>query len=148
MKKVLVPLDGSSVSPLVLSAAVDYARGHGATVKLMRVVGLPTELPIEAYAMSPNDVTGMLITSAERDLEAMAAGVPKDLYAGSRVELGAPWRAICDAATEEDVDVVVMGAHGHKLLDTLLGTTTGRVVTHSDRSVFVVRPKPAPKPAG
>ncbi|MEZ4405053.1 MAG: universal stress protein [Polyangiales bacterium] len=142
MKKLLVPVDGSPVAPLVLSAAVDYARGHGATITLMRVVSLPTELPVEAYAMTPDDVTGLLIKGAEADLARAAEAIPEALRAGTRVELGAPWRAICDVATEEDVDVIVMGAHGHKLLDTLLGTTTGRVVTHSDRSVFVVRPKP------
>lgn len=145
MKTVLVPIDSSSVADEVVSAAVEYARTHSARVRLLRVVGLPTELPLEAYAMNPDDIAGLLTKSAQRELERVAASIPQDLYAGLRIELGAPWRAICDVASEEDVDLIVMGAHGHKLLDSLLGTTTGRVVNHTDRSVFVVRPRPAPR---
>lgn len=142
MKTVLVPIDSSPVAELVISTAVEYARSHDAKIRLLRVVGLPTELPLEAYAMTPDDISGLLVKSAQRELERIATTIPAELFAGLRVELGAPWRTICDIATEEDVDLIVMGAHGHRFLDTLLGTTTSRVVTHADRGVFVVRPRP------
>ena len=47
--------------------------------------------------------------------------------------------AICSAAREHDVDLIVIGSHGYGILDRLLGTTAAKVVNHADRSVLVVR---------
>ena len=46
---------------------------------------------------------------------------------------------LCAAAVEEDVDVLVVGSHGHGVLaDALLGSISNHVVHHSERPVLVV----------
>ena len=55
------------------------------------------------------------------------------------VRIGNPWSAICAAAREHDVDLVVVGSHGYEGVDHLIGTTAAKVVNHCDRSVLVVR---------
>jgi nucleotide-binding universal stress UspA family protein len=140
MSKFLVALDSSPFAPQVLSRAVALAQQTGAKLVLLRAVGLPTELPLEAYAMPPESVASLLEKVARKDLLDHAATVPAGLLEGQVVEIGVPWRTICDVAAREKVDLIVMGAHGHRFLDGVLGTTTGRVVTHAVPSVYVVRP--------
>jgi len=139
MTTVLVALDSSEVAPKVLEAAVAQAQRLGATVTLLRAVGLPTELPLEAYAMAPDNVAELLVKAGKLELGRQADTLPQGLLRESLAEVGVPWRVICDTATRLDAAMIVIGAHGHRLLDGLIGTTTTRVVTHADRPVLVVR---------
>ncbi len=140
MKKILVAIDTSAAAPHVLGRAAELAKAFGASVLLVRAVGLPTELPPEALSMDPDSVTGLLVKAAERDLERAAASFPPEIVVERSVQVGTPWRIICDLADDNDVDLVVIGAHGHRLLDRVLGTTTNRVVSHTERSMHIVRP--------
>jgi nucleotide-binding universal stress UspA family protein len=46
---------------------------------------------------------------------------------------------LCATAAEEDVDVLVVGSHGHGVLaDALLGSVSNYTVHHCDRPVLVV----------
>ncbi len=139
MTKILVPIDSTPVAKAVLAAAVEEARWRGAELVLLRALGIPTELPLEAYAMAPDLVASLVERSAREELEAVRVMLPSGVTATVRVEYGAAWRVICDVARHEDAALVVIGAHGHRTLDGLLGTTASRVVTHLDRSVLVVR---------
>lgn len=139
MKKILVALDTSPVAPQVLKQGVELARAFGAELTLLRAVGLPTELPPEALSMSPDEVTTLLQRLAEKDLERLTAEVPAGVSYTREARVGVPWRVICEAANERGVDLIVIGAHGHKALDRVLGTTTNRVVTHTERSTLIVR---------
>ena len=139
MRSILANLDGSPRAPSVLRAAVALARAAGAKVWLFRAVGLPAEVPPEAYSMTPDALRGLLEKRARGDLEELGRQVPPDLLAGQRVALGTPWQSICQTAKELDVDLIVVGSHGYAMLDRLLGTTAAKVVNHADRSVLVVR---------
>jgi nucleotide-binding universal stress UspA family protein len=58
---------------------------------------------------------------------------------------GFPWQAVCAAAVDESVDLIVIGSHGYSGIDHLIGTTAAKIVNHADRPVLVVRPlAPAP----
>lgn len=145
MSKILVPLDSTPVAKSVLSTAIQLARWQSADILLLRAIGIPTELPMEAYAMAPDNVAGLLEKSARAELGRVAAEVPPGIAASVHVEFGTAWRVICDVAKEQDVSLIVMGAHNHRILDGVLGTTASRVVNHSDRSVFLVREAAPPK---
>jgi nucleotide-binding universal stress UspA family protein len=56
-----------------------------------------------------------------------------------QVELGTAWRAVCDTAKADAVDLVVIGSHSYGGLDRLLGTTAAKIVDHAPCSVYVVR---------
>jgi universal stress protein F len=139
MKRILVGLDGSPREPGVLAAALGLARTTGAELVLFRAVGLPTELPSEAYLLPPSEVTRLLEKQASDALIRVRAQVPNEITSRVRVAIGTPWEAICRVAKEEDVDLVVVGSHRYDMLDRVLGTTAAKVVNHADRSVLVVR---------
>jgi nucleotide-binding universal stress UspA family protein len=124
----------------VLRAAADLARKGDAKLVLFRAVGLPKDLPLEAYAMSPDDVIGALKERASRELGELGRALRSGTAYEARVEVGVPWQAICDAAKEVSASLVILGSHGYSGLDRLIGTTAAKVVNHADRSVLVVRP--------
>lgn len=139
MKKILVGVDGSPGQKAVLAAATELARRTRAKLVLFRAVSLPTELPPEAYMMHPDEVSKLLETRAQSTLEDAARDVPPELLDRLHVGVGTPWQAICRAATEDDVDMIVVGSHGYNTLDKVLGTTAAKIVNHADRAVLVVR---------
>lgn len=139
MQRILVGLDASPRSKRVLDAAVDLARKTGSKLVLFRAVGIPVELPPEAYALPPDALSTLLEGEARRFLEREANAVPAELLGTLKVAVGTPWQAICEAAKAENVDLIMIGSHGYAGLDRLIGTTAAKVVNHADRSVLVVR---------
>ncbi|UQA62573.1 universal stress protein [Polyangium aurulentum] len=139
MHRILVGLDASPRSKNVLDAALDLARRTSSKLVLFRAVGIPVELPPEAYALPPDSLGDLLEAEARKFLEREASAVPAELLGGVKVAVGTPWQAICDAAKQENVDLIVIGSHGYRGLDKLIGTTAAKVVNHADRSVLVVR---------
>lgn len=139
MKKILVGLDGSQRERGVLDAAIALARKTGAKLVLCRSVGVPHDIPSEAYGTSPEELPKLLESRARGDLEKLLAIVPAECRGGVHLVIGNPWPSIERAAREEDVDLIVIGAHGYDALDRVLGTTAAKVVNHADRAVLVVR---------
>lgn len=139
MKKILVGVDGSPRQKPVLAAAAELARRTRAKLVLIRAVSLPAELPPSAYLMGPDEVTKILEKRAQLAVEEAARDVPPDLVERLHVAIGVPWQAICRAAQEEDVDLIIVGSHGYDTLDKVLGTTAAKIVNHADRAVLVVR---------
>ncbi len=144
MKRILVALDHSPRAPQVLARAASIAASQGAELFLLRAIGLPIELPADAYRSSPAEVVEMLHAASVRELEALAATLDPTLVVHVLVRSGVPWVAICEGAKAHEVDLIVVGSHGFSGLDHVLGTTAAKVVNHADRSVLVVRTaKPA-----
>ena len=139
MKKILVGLDGSSREAGVLRAAIALSRKIGAKLVLFRAVGLPAELPAEAFSIPPQDVPKLLESRGMADLKKLAADVPPDTLDKVLVHIGSPWDAVIHAAIAEDVDLIMVGSHGYGTVDRVLGTTAAKIVNHADRSVMVVR---------
>ncbi len=139
MKRILVGLDASPRAPFVLETAADLGRRLGAKLCLLRSVGLPPVIDQEAAAHGAS-VLGEMEEAAKADLDAHAARLP-ELVEAVHVRVGTPWDAICHEAKELDCDLVVIGSHGYKGLDRILGTTASKVVNHCERSVLVARPR-------
>lgn len=57
----------------------------------------------------------------------------------TRIERGRPYASIARYAAEHAVDLVVLGRHGRRLVrDLFIGSTAGRVIRASTKSVLVV----------
>lgn len=143
MKRILVALDSSPRAAAVLGAGIELARTTGAKIWLMRAVTLPAELPANMWGAAPTLTVDGFMNTAKRDLAEIATAVPSELLEGASAEVGVPWDAICSVAREHDVDMIVIGSHGYRLLDRIIGTTAAKVVNHADRPVLVVREKDA-----
>ncbi|MCC6558551.1 MAG: universal stress protein [Polyangiaceae bacterium] len=145
-KIILAALDTSPRAAGVLAEAIDLAQKLGGKLVLVRAVGIPHELPAEAFTESPQRIPEILERIARQDLEQRAKDVPEGLLAKLLVTTGVPWEVICRDAEQEGADLIVIGSHGYSGIDRLLGTTASRVVNHANRSVLVVR-EPASKQA-
>jgi nucleotide-binding universal stress UspA family protein len=142
MNRILVGLDASVRATGVIEAAAALARGTGGKLILFRAVGVPHEIPVEAYAMTPDGVGEMLEQEAKKYLDQVAAVLPAGLVEQTVVHTGTPWQGICAAADQHQADLIVIGSHGYAGLDRLIGTTAAKVVDHAKQSVLVVRGHP------
>ncbi|MFT3773982.1 MAG: universal stress protein [Minicystis sp.] len=147
MDRILVGLDASPNADGVLDTATELARRTGGKLILFRAVGIPNEIPIEAYTMTPASLADLLQREAEKYLDAIAAKLPAGLMAEKVVTVGTPWRSICAAADAHNADLIIIGSHGYSGIDKLIGTTAGKVVNHAKQSVLVVRGHPSFAPA-
>ena len=147
MECILVGLDASPRARDVLVAAETLARRMSGRLILFRAVGVPREIPPEAYASSPAGLVELLQVQARRDLDAIAKTLPSELVLEVVVSVGTPWQAICAVAETRHADLIVIGSHGYSGLDHLLGTTAAKVVNHASCSVLVVR-QPSSQAAG
>ncbi len=142
-KSILVALDDSPRATSVLDAAVGFARSLGRGLVLCRVIPMPVVQPSPDGLPLGVDMQAELEKHARLDLDKLSARVPGDVPSRSITILDTPWQGIVEAAKREDVSLVVLGSHGYRVLDRILGTTAAKVVNHADRSVLVVRePEP------
>ncbi|SDX84325.1 universal stress protein [Halobellus clavatus] len=131
---ILVPTDGSDQAAAALDHAVELARTADATVHLLYVADTNRD--------SVTTLGGQVVDALEAEGEQILE-TATDRVGGVRivdsVETGDPVETILDYADSVDADVVVMGTHGRRGLDRyLLGSTTERVVRHSQRPVLTI----------
>jgi nucleotide-binding universal stress UspA family protein len=139
MQTVLAALDGSPRAKAVLSEAVATARANGASLVLMRAVGLPADVPQDFWKTTDSSLLELLEAQAREYLALCEAEVPAKVRGGTHVVIGAPWEAICRTAQTLGASLVVIGSHGYAGVDRLLGTTAAKVANHCACSVLVVK---------
>jgi len=139
VQKILVGVDTSVRAPLVLNYGVELAQQLRARLTVIRAVPLPVEFPIEALSIAPDALPTKLLEVAEQALDQLVANVPKEFLERKEARLGTPWQVLCDAAKEYHVDLVLIGTHGYRVLDRIIGTTAARVVNHAPCSVLAAR---------
>jgi nucleotide-binding universal stress UspA family protein len=137
--RILVALDGSARAPAVRDAALELAETTGAKLVLFRAVDLPIEWTQQMFSVSLEDLEQVVQQQARKDLHVLAQAVPTEQFGGVRVEMGTPWQAILSAARAEKADLIVLGSHGHNIVERLLGTTASRVIQYAECNVLLVR---------
>lgn len=143
MKTILVALDGSPRAEGVLAYAISLARLASAKLVLFRSVSVPPDMLLD-WPESDEPLEAALRREAIVYLEECARAVPSGLLADIQTACAPPWRGVCAAARDQNVDLVVIGSHGYSGIDHLVGTTAAKIVNHADRPVLVVRPFPTP----
>jgi nucleotide-binding universal stress UspA family protein len=143
---ILVPTDGSDASTAALDHALSLASQYDARLHALYVVdrqsyGLVEEGKSRVLDNLRENLRGegtAAVAAVEEAAE--TAGVETR----TSVVEGDIHRQIIDYATDEDVDLIVMGTHGRRGLDRLLiGSVTERVVRSSPVPVLTVRQKPS-----
>lgn len=137
-KKVLVAIDLTEEAPQVLNKAKEICDAHGSELILMHVVE-----PV-GYAYGgdiPMDLTELqdqLDKAAKEQLQTYG-----DQYGVAReqqiVTVGRPESEIHRMAEEHDIDLVVVGSHGRRGIQLLLGSTANGVLHGSICDVLAVR---------
>lgn len=139
MKKILVGVDGSSESRTAAEQAANLAADSGAAILLAYVVRLPVTLPPETVYLERWDVAER---EYARELLEDVAGAYRDrgISVDTVVPSGGPAETLAKMASEEDVDLVVVGHRGRGAISrVLLGSVADRLVQISPKPVLVSR---------
>jgi nucleotide-binding universal stress UspA family protein len=140
MRRIVVGLDGSSGSAWALAWATARAQESGSSLLLVRVLTYSAEFG--------RDLRLDTITTWRRRLDAQL----RDEWARPAIDAGVEVRCelleddsaaagLLAASGRPDVDLVVLGAHGHgTLTDRLLGATTSTVSHRARVPVLMVPP--------
>ncbi len=142
--RVLVALDGSSLSEQILPHAADLARLLGATVELFSVV-TPAMVSGGAFGLQPGAAPGETIAGAQAYLRRLA----DTLGSGLKVEThataaGEPAAAICAAAGVRGAGLLALATHGRSGMSRLVaGSVAERVVHNTFLPVLLLRPEHA-----
>lgn len=137
-KHILACIDFSEPSTRSLAEVGEYARTCGSRVTLLHIADPKAFVPPQAV-LEPASVTDRSSHEAAlRQLQdAHLTGIDAKVAV---VEDHAAARAICDYATNNDVDLIVVGSHGRGGMERwLIGSVAERVVRHATVNVFVVR---------
>lgn len=142
--KILLAVDGSSQSDAAVSEVVNRPWPERSTIRVITVLqNLPLGL-IGLPATYFQDLTNPMEAHARCALDAATArlievfGRSVDVYGDLRK--GSPKRIILEEANRWGADLIIVGAHGHNMLENfLLGSLPMSLVLHAGCSVEVVR---------
>ncbi|MEZ6035457.1 MAG: universal stress protein [Planctomycetaceae bacterium] len=134
-KRVVVPIDFSDASSVAIATALEVAESRD-VIDVISVAPRVEEVAFYGVAPMPDDVR----------LENLRQGLAKYLtehgYGSlcAHALIGDPGTAIVQYASDMGADLIVMPSQGlHGLRRLVLGSTTERVLRHSDIPVLVLR---------
>ena len=139
VKKILVPIDFSSISRDALPWAIFLAERFGGEIVLVHVV---EKFPIDYILGNPVGALEPFIRRAESNLQNLAKSVSatSGVDVSALVLVGNPFEKICEAANTLGVDIIVLTTHGHTgLKHAWIGSTAERVVRVAHRPILAVR---------
>lgn len=141
--KILVPLDGSALAERALIHAEEIAKGTGAELILMQVVGIPLADAPEAGPAEEKAVSKEEIDAARTYLESIGERLRQvGLSVRNVVARGAADSEILGFAHRENVDILVMSTHGRSGISKLLmGSIAQKVMVTTKRPVMLVKPE-------
>lgn len=146
IRRVLIALDGSTLSELALAPALELAAALNAEATLLRVVDPVDMHDIEYYEQIEHGL-GLRMQrdfhdSAERYLRDLAATHPHArLNIHTEVEEGSAAERILKFAESHGIDLIAMATHGRSGLQRwMYGSVTQKVMRRGCCSMLIVRP--------
>lgn len=141
----LVPTDGSEEAEAAAPTAATLASQFDATVDVVKVIDLLVEAgPFDAGGVSQEFIEKLeanATEATERIAERVHETAP-DVSVSTTVTRGRPHEELSEYVDANDIDMVVMGSHGHSGVgESLLGSVTSRVLRLVDVPVLVVPPR-------
>ncbi|WP_136716975.1 universal stress protein [Halorientalis salina] len=145
IERVLVPTDGSEAAAVAAPTAATFAGRFDATVDVVSVIDLLVEAgPFDAGGVSEEFVQKLEGNAADA-VEGVAdrlRDTDPDVGVETAVTRGRPHEELSAYVADNDIDLVVMGSHGHSGVSTgLLGTVTTRLLQSVGVPVLVVPPE-------
>jgi len=135
-RRMLVPLDGSAFSEQILPAVRSFGQLTGAQPWLLHVVtpySPTTRTDDDGYALNGDEYLATIAHS----LTPVTGPVTTTTMVDRR-----PADAICEAASEPEVDLIAMATHGRGGMSrVLLGSTGDEVVRSTSKPVLLFRPR-------
>lgn len=146
IRRILVPIDFSSGADAAIETAMALAAALGAEVHALHVWQPPPYVVPEMMVTVPGGASlpfdEFMRTRTKKDLDAFVrphTGA-REVPIHTHVECGIPKEAIPRFAERNEVDLVVMGTHGHTgLMHVLMGSVAEHVVRHQPCPVLTVK---------
>ncbi len=142
-KRILVPTDGSDITPHAVDMAIQLAKLHGAQLLTLSVMDpFPYSAVSEIQPVPPQEFIDAQQRLASKRVEDVCTAAAAQGLAcqGHTVEAVHAWEAIVDHAKDQSVDLIVMASHGRKGFAALLmGSEAQKVLTHIDLPVLIVK---------
>ena len=159
MKRILVPIDFSDVTPPVIDLARQLAGALGAEIHLVHVkevtaaaipgtlgyglAGMPELAPMAGVPVPEFEPMPEPISKDEGRESKLAKWREKIAQGGITVSVHEPTGAVAEEilnqANELNADLIVMGTQGHgAMYNLLVGSATEGVLKHSTRPVLLV----------
>jgi nucleotide-binding universal stress UspA family protein len=159
MKRILVPIDFSDVTPPVIDLARQLAKALDAEIHLVHVkelsaaaapgtlgyglVGMPELAPMSGVPVPVFDPMPQPIPEDEDQKSKLTQWQKEIAQEGIKVSLHEPTGAVAEEILNQadalNADMIVMGTHGHSAMYNLLvGSATKGVLKHSTRPVLLV----------
>lgn len=137
-KKILVPTDGSGFAKKAQTHALFLAKVNGAEIIALSVSenhfinGITINEEVE-------QLNQLLTDCCKKDLEEFEDMNEDGIKISPVIKEGSPAKAILDVASEEDVDLIVIGSSGKSGFDRfILGSVSDKVVNAAKCPVLVV----------
>ncbi|MFQ5497410.1 MAG: universal stress protein [Nitrosopumilus sp.] len=137
IKKILVPLDGSSNSFRGLDTAIHMARECHATITGLYVLGITKPRPNDEIT----PLEKILLEHAQKIMKkAKLVAAKKGILFFDRVSYGDERKRIVDIAQKKNFDLIVIGSRGMGAAkEIFLGSTSNYVLHKSKKPVLVVK---------
>lgn len=123
-KTIIVPHDFSKVAETALNHALKVASISGADVHLLHVVSKPDQ-----------------VDEARMKLDAIAAAAGKEVAVKTTVRIGNIFEDIGEYAAENHAVLIIMGTHGARGWQKIVGSDAMKVITNSEVPFIVVQEK-------
>jgi len=141
IKKILVPVDLSDASSILLQYANDMAEKFAARLVFLCVAedpfsysGLPVEISLDSFAENVTEYAQKRMKSFIDENRNQLTGEFESI-----VLSGHPGRVIIDYAAHEDVDLIIIGTHGYSGLDRMIfGSIAENVIKMATCPVLVI----------
>ena len=141
-KRILVPMDGSSLAEAVLPHIQQLAQALETEVILLQVLVEPADaFAVRTSALSPPKFTRKLQMRTKAYLKTVCASLEKQgVRASYLIRHGGVPETILEVAEIMQADLIAMCTHGHSPTRLfLLGSVTYQVVRQSPLPVLVIR---------
>ena len=163
MKRFLVAIDFSEVTPLVIHLARQLAKALAAEIHLVHVreitaapmpgslgyglAGMPELAPMPGVPVAGFEPMPEAIAESEDEKSRLARWQAEMAQQGVKITLHEPIGAVAEEILKQadavNADLIVMGTHGHgAIYNLLVGSATKGVLKHSTRPVLLV---PSPR---
>jgi nucleotide-binding universal stress UspA family protein len=142
MKKILVPIDFSKPSEYAAKMAAKIAKKTGASITLIHLIELPSEIVDIYYGSRFSIPESMLYLRKikEKILKFKNNFFPEDMKVDYFIKLNNPFDGIRKYADKIDADLIIMGSKGHsKFEEIIIGSNTEKIVRSSKIPVIVVK---------
>lgn len=144
MKKILVPIDGSSHSSMALDMAKEMAKAFDSSVTILHVM----DVQWSNYASNPYSFSPSLINQIQSENSILAAKILEDAknslsdltgVVETKLLSGSVAATIIEYVENNDFDFIIMGSSGMGGIRSAIGSVARRVTLSVNLPTLIVR---------